>query len=596
MSGVFGRIPFEVDGAPLRPFEEQLKRFDHIYEGGTVVRLDAGNADLVIVHNGFEHWQHQTDAGILDVYGSIDPSALSTSAWDELIRQPAARLPHVDGSFLVVIRREGGQLEVWTDASGSIPLYWTTHRNALEFGTENAFMLDGDAPSKRIDPVALASRLLLRVASFEHSVWTGIQLLPVRAGLVGRPGHPHRIERWEPARHPLTWRTKEEYAQIFLDCFRQSLRRELRRSAGRSVGLYLSAGLDSRFIASCLVEMGEQPHALTYETGTLEVPLGRRVAKRLCLQQTIFPIDFDFLPEGGWEYLRTSSAELNMLYGHVIPLSKRVSALFPYMWDGVMGDQLFPKDQLKWFKSMPASMSRERAVDFFLSTLPETTPDELARLHADARFAAGFEQFRSAFTNCFADAGERNWLISYLRFQREHGSIRRRNLLGAHNQRNVLSLCCPFLSSALDQLAMSYVERHDDHLEMYSRIVGLVNREMLWIPMNDRGRPGDTHSWQIFLSRLVQFGLRRVSPYGRSMSFRRRYVREFHGPLRPALDDALRESRLSDAGLLEGDTVRALLLSLRDGRTDDCSYLAAQIFTLEKAIRLLEARVSPGRA
>ncbi len=591
MGCVYGRgLSAPPDGGK-GAFRHQLERFGHVFAGGHVVPLEATTAELFIVHNGVEHWRHVAAGGTLDICGAIDPTSLSTEAWNHLVDSPADGLPTLAGSYLAVIRRPGGEIEVWTDAAGSIPLYWTVIRGVLAFGTENAFMLDGSDPVGRMDPVALASRMLFRVASFEHSVWRDIQLMPARTGLIVAADGSHRLVRWALPKWSSEWRTKDEFAEQYLELFRTSLSRELNRCRGHATGVYLSAGMDSRFIATNLHAVGARFPVVSFETGTIEVPVARKVAARLGLEFHQFPMDFDFHPDVGSDFLRTSSGELNLAYGFTVQLSRRIAEHYQYMWDGVLGDQHFPKDEMRWLEPVARSAPVEQVVDLVLLNCAQSIPTEIEKLRAHPGFEEGYGQLRGKLIEFFTNHRLQTWKATYRYFQREQGMIRRRSLLGVHNQRTFVSLCCPFLSHEQDRLAMSYLERHEDHLAMYAHILGLVNRSVLDLPLERRSMPGATRGLRHTLRMYARIALERLSPHGRRHSFAHRFARDVRTVYGPVLEDALRNSRLADAGMMDGDVVRHHLRHLLPGKLDRTFYMSAQILTLEQWIRLLEQRM-----
>ena len=118
----------------------------------------------------------------------------------------------------------------------------------------------------------VAEYLSAQITSCEETLWQGILRLPPAHFMWVRPGGVEKRRYWDfDLSKKVRYKTDEEYAEHFLDLFRQAIRCRL-RSCG-PIGSYLSGGLDSSSVSVIANELlREQGRTEPLDTFSLVFP------------------------------------------------------------------------------------------------------------------------------------------------------------------------------------------------------------------------------------------------------------------------------------------------------------------------------------
>lgn len=165
------------------------------------------------------------------------------------------------------------QLFCARDAIGSKPFYYYTDGRIFLFGSELCQILE--APTVRREPNEgmIGEYLAVEITNLEETLYLGILRLPAAHFLILRQGHTRKQRYWDidPGKE-IRHRTDDEYAEHFLEIFKEAVRCQLR--SHRPVGAYLSGGLDSSSVVGmvALLSRGGEFADLKFETFSLLFP------------------------------------------------------------------------------------------------------------------------------------------------------------------------------------------------------------------------------------------------------------------------------------------------------------------------------------
>jgi asparagine synthase (glutamine-hydrolysing) len=139
------------------------------------------------------------------------------------------------------------QLFCARDPLGIKPLYYYTDGRTFLWGSELRQLFGDPAVGREPNEGMISEYLACAVTSQEETLYRGILRLPPAHMLIIQPGRLRKEQYWDldPARE-VRCRTDEEYAEHFLQIFKEAVRCRLR--SHRAVGAELSGGLDSSSI------------------------------------------------------------------------------------------------------------------------------------------------------------------------------------------------------------------------------------------------------------------------------------------------------------------------------------------------------------
>ena len=165
---------------------------------------------------------------------------------------------HLRGMFAIAIwdvRRH--RLMLARDRLGKKPIYWTADKLGLRYGSElKALLADPEMP-REIDRVALAQYLEYGYIPAPRSIFRGIQKLPPASVLSWEDGAVAEHVYWEPHFGPKHEGSQDELRDECLRVLTDSVRLRLRSDV--PLGLFLSGGIDSGLVLSCMAELSATP-------------------------------------------------------------------------------------------------------------------------------------------------------------------------------------------------------------------------------------------------------------------------------------------------------------------------------------------------
>lgn len=153
-----------------------------------------------------------------------------------------------DFAFAIWDRRHR-QLFCAKDILGIKPFYYYTNGHTFLFASELRPLFEDPAVPREPNEGMIGEYLAMDVTSQEDTLYRGILRLPQSHVLIVQPGRVRKARYWDidPTRE-VRYRSDDEYAEQFLEIFKESVRCRLR--SHRLVGADLSGGLDSSSVVS----------------------------------------------------------------------------------------------------------------------------------------------------------------------------------------------------------------------------------------------------------------------------------------------------------------------------------------------------------
>jgi asparagine synthase (glutamine-hydrolysing) len=283
MSGIAGIIHF--DGAPVAPgLIESMTRamsyrgpdgINHWVKGSVAL----GQCMLRTTPESLEETQPLTNEDetlVLVMDGRVDnweelrrelllhDAVLRTRADAELVLRAYELwgrecVAHVDGDFALVIwdarRREAFCAR---DRIGNRPIYFWRHRDSLAIASDFHAILKLTQVPREINEYMIAEHIAVRVDNLRDTLLAGISRLPPAHVMVLGKDRAEEHRYWDVDCYARSHcRSDAEYAERFLDLFRETIRRQM-RSTG-PIGVYLSGGVDSSSVSCVAAALAPGP-------------------------------------------------------------------------------------------------------------------------------------------------------------------------------------------------------------------------------------------------------------------------------------------------------------------------------------------------
>jgi asparagine synthetase B (glutamine-hydrolysing) len=305
---------------------------------------------------------------------------------------PIGTARRLNGSFnLAYYDPQRHLLHLVSDRLGSRPLYYQERRGILYFALEQKAILaaHGDAPA--FDDLAL-----LQLAAFGHqlgerTMFAGISVLPPGSLLTAGANGVTITSYWRAAYHRGHKGGPEASAELARRFIAATQRRTVRRRA--PLGIFLSGGLDSRFVAGALATTHAPVSAFTFgEEANRDVRFARQIASRLGFSHQVYAHrGHDFtatLPQFVWRTEGTMSFPEGLsieFHRHIWP---RARVIFNgHLGDALSGGHLLP--ELFWLprRDLAAHILRKRT---------RLSKERLRALCAPEHFDALYHQLTSS--------------------------------------------------------------------------------------------------------------------------------------------------------------------------------------------------------
>lgn len=246
----------------------------------------------------------------------------------------------LNGSFnLAYYDPTKATLQLVSDRLGTRPLFYSVHGDRLLFALELKAILAARGDTTRFDEEGI-----FQLAAFGHQLgsrtaFAGISVLPPGSILTASAGGVKITSYWKP-RYQERARAQDLSHQL-VHAMEQAMRR---RVQGRRLplGIFLSGGLDSRFVAGALARVAEEPvTAFTFgRDDSRDVIYARQLAQTLGFAHRTFSYhDRDFTPTVPRVVWRTEANQL-FVDGLSVELHHQISEDARVLFNGHLGDAL----------------------------------------------------------------------------------------------------------------------------------------------------------------------------------------------------------------------------------------------------------------
>jgi asparagine synthase (glutamine-hydrolysing) len=217
-------------------------------------------------------------------------------------------IQRLEGMFAICLYDpQSRQIHLIRDRLGKKPLYYGEIDGAFYFASELKAILAALESRPQIEPQAIYDFLTLRYVPGPATIWRGLQSLEpgtrLTFGLDDRKLTQHKF--WSVEFHSEPFDRKRDYADEFLNLFRQAVQKRL-VAADVPVGILLSGGIDSSAVAATAAELGHDnlhTFSVAFDEGgdADETPFARLVAGSLGTRHSEVTIGrrefIDFLPQ-----------------------------------------------------------------------------------------------------------------------------------------------------------------------------------------------------------------------------------------------------------------------------------------------------------
>lgn len=230
-------------------------------------------------------------------------------------------------------------LQLVSDRLGTRPLFYSVHGDRLLFALELKAILAARGQATRFDEEGL-----FQLAAFGHQLgsrtaFAGISVLPPGTILTASAGGVQLTTYWKPRYHER--KPSGDLCHELIHAMEQAMRR---RVQGRRLplGIFLSGGLDSRFVAGALAKVADEPiTAFTFgRDDSRDVIYARQLARTLGFAHRTFSYHGrDFTPTVPRVVWRTEANQL-FIDGLSVELHRHISEDARVLFNGHLGDAL----------------------------------------------------------------------------------------------------------------------------------------------------------------------------------------------------------------------------------------------------------------
>lgn len=514
-------------------------------------------------------------------------------------RHGPAFAEHLNGTFVVAIHdRSGQELHLVTDRMASRAVYYTRASAPFAFGTEVKFLLEYPGISRKPNLRRLREFLTFEYVAGEATYYDHIRQVPAASVLTRSPQGTRITPYWRARFTNQKEEPVEQHARRIADALRNSMRRVC--TGHERIGLMLSAGLDSRAVA-CASEAPLTCLTMSLYRGA-EVKLAARVAGALGHPHQFIPIDPSFplglasvgsmLGDGMHGFHHSQGWLMGPAIGqHDFSLLLNGCGL-----DGFFSGKGMPQgNESGWRMALPPRLPDAGTIQT-LDTLIrrfQTAPDSwlngilagctVADVQQDARET--LSEVLAAQAEC---AGSPLDLMVWLPLS---NISKLRSILNVSSYWRMTDEGIPLYDNEIMAAFLALPAEYRFQARAYGRALSLLNAEVARIPRSwtclpiPCSRAGEiVHHYRSWCGILAAEARTRAHAYRRHdrTAWPRLRVAmiqcpEWHSYLRRRVS----ESRLVDAGVLDGDNMRRLVEDQIVGRRK-ASYLICAWLTLEE--------------
>jgi asparagine synthase (glutamine-hydrolysing) len=246
-----GRYVDESNGRVIRLYHARLKIID--LSDAAAQPMAGCDPSVRLVFNG-EIYRFQALRTQLQGLGHVFRSGSDTEVLLRALEEwGEGALERIQGMFAFALwDGRDGSLLVARDRLGIKPLYYARHDGGITFGSEVRAVLAAGAPFE-VDPSAVASYLAFGSVTAPRTIVRGIHELPPAHLAWFRNGTLEVRRFWSPPRLAASPGSEREAAVEVGRRLRASVESQLVSDV--PIGIFLSAGMDSRALASCAAEL-----------------------------------------------------------------------------------------------------------------------------------------------------------------------------------------------------------------------------------------------------------------------------------------------------------------------------------------------------
>ncbi|MAE72350.1 MAG: asparagine synthase (glutamine-hydrolyzing) [Gemmatimonadetes bacterium] len=221
---------------------------------------------------------------------------------------PAA-VDHLRGMFAFAIwdRGKGGKLMLARDRAGKKPLYYAERDGAIAFASEIKALLEWPALPREVETDAIGHYLTYGYTPSPGSMFRHVQKLEPAHYLIRDRGRSSARRYWQlDYRDKLILPRREDYLDLIREKTKEATR--LRMVADVPIGVFLSGGVDSGSVVSCMCAEHEDVQSFSIgfqESEFSELPIARQVATRYGTrhrEHVVRPDALAILPKLVWHY------------------------------------------------------------------------------------------------------------------------------------------------------------------------------------------------------------------------------------------------------------------------------------------------------
>jgi len=254
-------------------------------------------------------------------------------------------LKSLNGSFSVAVLDERtDKLHLVSDRMCSQPLYYYRDEQKIVFSTTIGAIMATCFVEPKFNYDFLPSYLQTRerYGIGYQQFFKDVYMLPAASILTFSRDGFSIDTYWKPSFDRPSVFNPDNHFGVFKEMLKKSIKQ---CTAGKKdIGLFVSGGLDSRYIAACVKELGIQATAFSFGTKNgLQYKIIRRLMERLGLEYHFFELDGDFIHELANDIVRKGDGSMRVRDCHFIGQLERIKNDFDIdvMLTGHFGGELF---------------------------------------------------------------------------------------------------------------------------------------------------------------------------------------------------------------------------------------------------------------
>jgi asparagine synthase (glutamine-hydrolysing) len=295
---------------------------------------------------------------------------------------------YINGLFVFAIYdKEAGRLSVANDRYGFYPLFYSDNEKVFVFASEAKAVTRLSESGPVLNKAAVPEFFTFSFLLGDKTFFKNVQRMPPASIITYNHGtnSTHRRQYWE-------FNIQQKKIEASKDCLREFCR-IMRKAVARQVqdrkqvGVFLSSGLDSRFVAAFAHETGVP--IITYTFGTrncLAQKIAAEVAERLGVENVFFEIPSDFIAKYAAEIVYRGDGMIRIRDCHFISFLNEIRKRTSTVLLGVFGGDLCCP--LSFSKRLLGLKTRKGIVDYLTRRYTTVLP---------------IEEHRNAFTDFFWD-------------------------------------------------------------------------------------------------------------------------------------------------------------------------------------------------